>query len=56
MQPYDVEIRILGDFAVLHGRLTFNDFDGNPGRARYPPDTWARRDGAWVCISADVVA
>jgi glutaredoxin/ketosteroid isomerase-like protein len=55
LQAHDLEIRILGDVALIHGRVTFNQLDGTPGRARYT-DTWARRDGRWLCVAADVIA
>ena len=55
LAAHDLEIRVLGDFALIHGRVTFNDLAGHPGQARYT-DTWARREGSWVCIAADVIA
>jgi ketosteroid isomerase-like protein len=47
----DVRIRVLGDFAIIHGRFDFRSADGKPRRGRYT-DNWARRDGAWVAVSA----
>jgi ketosteroid isomerase-like protein/glutaredoxin len=55
LQAHDLEIRILGDVALIHCRVTFIHLDGTPGRARYT-DTWARRDGRWLCVAADVIA
>ena len=47
----DVRIRLLGDFAILHGRFNSRSADGQPRRGRYT-DNWARRDGTWVAVSA----
>ena len=46
----DVRIRLLGDFAIIHGRFDSRSADGKPRRGRYT-DNWARRDGAWVAVS-----
>jgi ketosteroid isomerase-like protein len=47
----NVRIRLLGDFAIIHARFDSRSTDGKPRRGRYT-DNWARRDGAWVAISA----
>src|SRR5215216_8023426 len=47
----DVRIRLLGDFAIIHGRFNSRSADGKPRRGRYT-DNWARRDGTWVAVSA----
>jgi ketosteroid isomerase-like protein len=49
----DVNIRILGDFAIIHARTTYTCGDGRPGSGRYT-DVWARRNGRWLAISAHV--
>jgi ketosteroid isomerase-like protein len=54
LAPHDVQVRIVGDVALVHGRVTFN-VDGKPDEARYT-DTWQKRDGKWMCIAADVIA
>jgi len=46
----DVRIRLLGDFAIIHGRFDSRSADGRPRRGRYT-DNWARRDGTWVAVS-----
>src|SRR3954451_9719347 len=46
-----VQIRLLGDFAIIHGRFNSRSGDGKPRRGRYT-DNWARRDGTWVAVSA----
>ena len=47
----DVRIRLLGDFAIIHARFNYRSADGKQHRGRYT-DNWARRDGAWVAVSA----
>jgi hypothetical protein len=47
----DVRIRLLGDFAIIHGRFNSRSADGEQRRGRYT-DNWARRDGTWVAVSA----
>ena len=47
----DVRIRLLADFAIIHGRFNSRSADGKQRRGRYT-DNWARRDGAWVAVSA----
>ena len=47
----DVRIRVLGDFAIIHGRFSSRSADGKPRRGRYT-DNYARRDGTWVAVSA----
>jgi ketosteroid isomerase-like protein len=49
----DVNIRLMGDFAIIHARTTYNLPDGSPSQGRYT-DVWARRDGRWQCVSAHV--
>ncbi len=47
----DVGIRLLGDFAIIHARFNSRRDDGTQRRGRYT-DNYARRDGAWVAVSA----
>ena len=49
----DVRIRLFGSTAIVHGRTTYTKADGKPGHGRYT-DVWARIDGAWRCVCADV--
>jgi ketosteroid isomerase-like protein len=49
----DVLIRVLGDVALIHARTTYTKADGQPGAGRYT-DVWAKRDGRWVCVAANV--
>ena len=53
LQAEDVNVRLMGDFAIIHARTTYQTADGRPASGRYT-DVWARRDGRWVAISAHV--
>jgi ketosteroid isomerase-like protein len=53
LEAHDVDIRVLGDFAIVHGRTSYTLADGTPGAGRYT-DVWARRDGRWLAIAAHV--
>jgi ketosteroid isomerase-like protein len=53
LQAHDVNVRLMGDFAIIHARTTYTAADGRPGSGRYT-DVWARRDGRWVAVSAHV--
>jgi ketosteroid isomerase-like protein len=53
LQAHDVDIRIMGDFAIIHARTTYTAADGRPGSGRYT-DVWARRQGRWLAVSAHV--
>lgn len=53
LRTEDVEIRLLGDFAIIHARTLYTLADGKAGRGRYT-DVWARQNGKWLCVSAHV--
>jgi len=53
LAAHDVNVRLMGDFAIIHARTTFRMSNGNPGASRYT-DVWARRDGRWVAVAAHV--
>ena len=53
LAAHDVNIRIMGDFAIIHARTTYDLPDGRAGAGRYT-DVWARREGCWLAISAHV--
>ena len=55
LQAHDVKIRLLGDFALVHGAITFRTHDGVLHHGRYTDD-WQRRGGKWLCIAANVIA
>ena len=49
----DVNVRIMGDIAIIHARTTYTTADGTPGSGRYT-DVWARRNGRWLAVAAHV--
>jgi ketosteroid isomerase-like protein len=53
LEAHDVNVRLLGDVAIVHARTTFTAADGSPGSGRYT-DVWARRHGRWLAVSAHV--
>jgi len=53
LQAHEVEIRVLGDVAIIHARTSYRDADGREAAGRYT-DVWARRDGRWLAVSAHV--
>jgi ketosteroid isomerase-like protein len=53
LQAHDVNVRLMGDFAIVHARTTFTLPDGTHGSGRYT-DVWARRKGQWLAVAAHV--
>ena len=53
LEAQDVNIRVMGDFAIIHARTTYRLADDRPGGGRYT-DVWARRNGRWLAVSAHV--
>ena len=53
LEVHDVNVRLMGDFAIIHAQTTFTTRDGRPGVGRYT-DVWARRGGRWLAVSAHV--
>src|SRR5262245_41925293 len=53
LAAHDVNVRLLGDMAIVHARTTFMQPDGRPGEGRYT-DIWARRGDRWVAVAAHV--
>jgi pimeloyl-ACP methyl ester carboxylesterase/ketosteroid isomerase-like protein len=49
----DVKVRLLGDVAIIHARTSYATAGGEQRHGRYT-DVWARRGGAWLCVSAHV--
>src|SRR5262245_61480627 len=51
LEVHDVEVRVMGDAAIVHARTTYTAADGQPGAGRYT-DVWSRRDGRWLAVAA----
>ncbi|HET9014280.1 MAG TPA: nuclear transport factor 2 family protein [Thermomicrobiaceae bacterium] len=49
----DVEIRLVGDVAIIHATTSYRLPDGRPGRGRYT-DVWTRQGGRWRAVAAHV--
>jgi ketosteroid isomerase-like protein len=50
----EVDVRPLGDVALVHG-VTHYRREGQPSSTRYT-DVWARRDGRWLAVAAQLTA
>jgi ketosteroid isomerase-like protein len=53
LQAGDVEIRLMGDFAIIHATTSYALADGAVKRGRYT-DVWTNQSGRWLCVSAHV--
>ncbi len=53
LQAGDVEIRLMGDFAIIHATTSYALADGAAKRGRYT-DVWTNQSGRWLCVSAHV--
>jgi ketosteroid isomerase-like protein len=53
LMAHDVNVRIMGDFAIIHARTSYTTADGRDASGRYT-DVWARRNGRWLAVSAHV--
>ena len=53
LAAHDVNVRLMGDFAIVHARTTFTLPDGRNSEGRYT-DVWARRHGRWLAVAAHV--
>jgi ketosteroid isomerase-like protein len=48
----EIDVRLLGDVALVHGVTHYNR-DGSPGSTRYT-DVWQFRDGRWQAVAAQL--
>ena len=53
LAAHDVNVRLMGDMAIIHARTTYKAADGKAASGRYT-DVWARRNGTWLAVSAHV--
>ncbi|HYE87403.1 MAG TPA: nuclear transport factor 2 family protein [Vicinamibacterales bacterium] len=53
LKAHDVNVRLMGDVAIIHARTSYETADGTSSGGRYT-DVWARRNGQWLAVSAHV--
>ena len=53
LSAHEVQVRILGDVAIIHARTSYTTADGERRNGRYT-DVWACREGKWLAVSAHV--
>ena len=53
LAAHDVNVRLLGDVAIIHARTSYTLPDGQTHSGRYT-DIWARRNGRWLAVAAHV--
>ena len=53
LKAHDVNIRLMGDMAIVHAATSYTSADGRPSSGRYT-DVWARRGDRWLAVSAHV--
>lgn len=53
LQAHDVNVRLMGDIAIIHATTSYKTADGKDSGGRYT-DVWSRRNGRWVAVSAHV--
>ena len=51
-----LRVRVLGDVALLHGRVSYTTTHDHTQREALYTDTYQRRDGWWLCVAGEVVA
>ena len=49
----NVQIRLMGDVAIIHGGTRYLTAAGELRQGRYT-DVWVKRDGTWLTVSAHV--
>jgi ketosteroid isomerase-like protein len=53
LAAHDVNVRLIGDCAIIHARTSYRMPDGRTAAGRYT-DVWARRNGQWLAVAAHV--
>jgi hypothetical protein len=53
IREHDVQIRLLGDFAIIHASTSYTKADGSAGGGWYTDD-WQLMAEGWRCVSAHV--
>lgn len=53
LKAHEVNVRMMGEVAIIHARTSFTTADGTESGGRYT-DVWARRGGRWLAVAAHV--
>jgi ketosteroid isomerase-like protein len=53
LQAHEVNVRLMGDIAIIHARTSYTTADAKESGGRYT-DVWAKRNGRWLAVSAHV--
>ena len=53
LQAHEVNVRLMGDIAIIHARTSYTTADAKESGGRYT-DVWAKRQGRWLAVSAHV--
>jgi hypothetical protein len=53
IREFDVLVRVLGTFAIIHAKTRYLRPDGTEGQGCYTDD-WQFRGDRWLCVSAHV--
>lgn len=53
LKCHDVNVRVMGNFAIIHARTSYTRPDGQPSGGRYT-DIWAKQGDRWRCVAAQV--
>jgi hypothetical protein len=55
LESRDIQVRIMGDFAIINARTAYTKPDGQAGSRRYV-DIYAHQQGRWLCVSAQLTS
>ena len=53
LQAHDVNVRLMGEVAIIHATTSYQTADGKDSGGRYT-DVWAKRGGRWLAVAAHV--
>jgi len=53
LAAHDVQVRMLGEVAIIHARTSYQTQAGEQRNGRYT-DIWAKRNGRWLAVAAHV--
>jgi hypothetical protein len=53
---HEAKVRLLGDVALIHGRVTYTMVASGKEQEALYTDVYQKRDGAWLCVAACAIA